>query len=287
MWGRLDESAYFDADAADDLRMLAGVFVEFQPYILPGLTLGLSGLQHNAWSDAARLAFNLFTFPFTKAEVSEGNGLLSVTAEWALPESGFAVYSEWAREDYWLNLEDVLTEPDHSQGYTIGFEKVYRREGTDVRFTYELAHLGMAAPEQTGRSFSGARFYVHGVLEQGHTHRGQLLGAWIGPGSDAQHLSFSLERERRAMGMYAERVRRDEDTYYADFGSTYGFRGHDLEWTLGLHGQERAGDLEVQWQGGFSRRKNRSFIGLDGVNWNFRRETNLELTVTAWWLPAR
>jgi hypothetical protein len=286
-WGQLDESDYFDDDPTDDLRLFTGVLVEFQPYALPGLTLGLAGVQHNHWTDASRLAFNIFTFPFTKKESSEGNGLLSVTAEWVLPERGFAAYMEWAREDYWLNLEDILTEPDHSQGYTLGFEQIYRREGADYRITYELIHLGMAATEQTGRSMEGARFYYHNNLVQGHTHRGQLLGAWIGMGSDAQHFSATAELERRALGFYAERVRRDEDMYYAAFDHLYGFRGHDLEWTLGMHGLERAGTLELQWQGGVSRRKNRSFIGLDGVSWKFRRETNLELSVTAWWLPGR
>jgi hypothetical protein len=286
VWGRLDESAYFDARADDDLRLLTGLFLELQPRFFPGFTVGLSGVQHNHWSDASRLFLDLFTFPFKKKEASEGNGLLSLTAEWTSPTSDFAVYTEWARDDYWLNTEDVLTEPDHSQAYTIGFEKLYRREGTSIRLAYELAHLGMAPTEQTGRSFGGVRFYTHFQIPQGHSHRGQLLGAWIGPGSDAQYLAVDLEGGRRVVGGYVERIRRNEDEYYANFGDAYGFRGHDLEWTVGLQGLEPAGPLRLQWQGGVSRRKNRSFIGLDRINWVFRRESNLELTVTAWWLPG-
>jgi hypothetical protein len=286
LWGRLDESAYFDARPEDDQRLLTGVFLELAPWFVPGLTLGLSGVQHNRWSDASRLFLDLFAFAFTTEEVSEGNGLLSITAEWSAPESGFAAYAEWARDDYWLNVEDVLTEPDHGQAYTLGFEKASDVNGLVVRTMFELTHLGMAATEQTGRSFSGVKFYTHFTIRQGHTHRGSLLGAWVGPGSDAQYLAVDVESRARSLGAFLERVRHDEDRYYHDFGDTYGFRGHDVEWTAGLKGLERAGALELQWQGGFTRRKNRSFIGLDRVSWAFLRETNLELAMTGWWLPG-
>ena len=286
LWGQLDESEYFNANAADDLRLLTGAFFELQPSFLPGFTFGLSGVQHNDWRDASRLYLDLFGFAFGAAESSEGNGLLSLTAEWR-DTDGFAVYVEWARDDYWLNVEDLLTEPDHAQAYTIGFEKLYRRSRLPLRLSYELTHLGKAAPEQTGRSNEGVKFYTHGIRTQGHTHRGQLLGAWIGPGSDAQYLALNLEPGPRVIGTYLERVRHDEDDYYAFFDDPYGFRGHDVEWSVGLQGLEPAGPLQLQWQGGISRRKNRSFIGLDGDNWHFRRETNVELTLTGWWLPGR
>ena len=123
------------------------------------------------------------------------------------------------------------------------------------------------------------------MVPQGHTNRGQLLGAAIGPGSDAQYLAADLLFDRRTLGVYLERIRRDEDAYFERFVQIYAFRGHDIEWTVGLTGEETTGNMHIQWESALSRRKNRSFIGLDGVNWNFLRETNLAVTLRAWWQP--
>ena len=149
----------------------------------------------------------------------------------------------------------------------------------------ELADLAAAV---AGSPLSGELEHV-AALVVGALREGSSLFFCGNGGStaDAQHLAVSLERGPRVMGGYLERVRRNEDEYYARYGNLYGFRGHDLEWTFGLQGLEPVGPLQLQWQGGISRRKNRSFIGLDGINWAFRRETNAELTLTAWWLPGR
>ncbi len=280
VWGRLDESSYYDA-VANDARLLSGAFAEFQPAFLPGLVLGISGLKHTAWTSFGDVVHDALSVPYA-GDDDESNGLLSFTASWLLPESGFEVYAEWARDDYWQDFEDLITEPDHAQAYLLGFEKLVEGERATLRVAAELAHLN---PSPTG----GRRrtvFYRHRIIRQGHTHRGQLLGSATGPSSNAQYFAVDLLRTRRTIGVYAERIRRDDRTYFDEFASTYGFRGHDLEWTLGLQGTDRLGPLTLQWDGALGRRKNRTFIGLDGVNWDFLRETSLALTISAWWLPS-
>ena len=282
LWGRLDESGHFDAIVGNDHRLFTGVFFELRPASTPGLSLGIAGVQHNRWDDAGRLFLNLFTFPFNEEESSEGNGLISVQASWQLTESEADFYAEWAREDYWLTVDDFLGEIDHSQGYLIGFEKIIRETSPPLRVSGELIHLGASS---TFQSRGRVSFYEHTLVPQGHTNRGQLLGAAIGPGSDAQYLAIDLLLDGRTLGAYVERIRRDEDAYFDHFAQIYSFRGHDVEWTVGLTGEETAGTMHLQWEGALSRRKNRSFIGLDGVNWNFLRETNLAVTMRAWWQP--
>ena len=284
LWGRLDESGQFDAIVDNDHRLFTGLFLELRPAFAPGLSLGIAGVQHNNWDEARRFFLNLFTFPFNEEESTKGNGLLSVQARWRLTESEADFYAEWAREDFWLNLDDLIAEIDHSQGYLLGFEKIVRGSSTPLRVSGELIHLGVSATFQS-RGHGRASFYEHGRVPQGHTNRGQLLGAAIGPGSDAQYLAADLLFDRRTLGVYLERIRRDEDAYYERFAPIYAFRGHDIEWTVGLTGEETAGKMRIQWESALSRRKNRSFIGLDGVNWNFLRETNLALTLRAWWQP--
>ena len=285
LWGRLDESGQFDAIVDNNYRLFTGVFLELRPAFAPGLSLGIAGVQHNRWDEARRFFVNLFTFPFNEEESTEGNGLLSVQARWRLTESEADFYAEWAREDFWLNLDDLLAEIDHSQGYLLGFEKIVRGPSTPLRLSGELIHLGSSPTFQSRGRISRVSFYEHGPVPQGHTNRGQLLGAAIGPGSDAQYLAADLLFDRRTLGVYLERIRRDEDAYFERFVQTYAFRGHDIEWTVGLTGEEIRGNMHIEWESALSRRKNRNFIGFDGVNWNFLRETNLALTIRAWWQP--
>ena len=282
LWGRLDESDQFDAIVDNNHRLFSGVFLELRPNFAPGLSLGIAGVQHNRWNEASRYFVNLFTFPFNEEESTEGNGLLSFQARWRLAESEADFYAEWAREDFWLNLEDLFAEIDHSQGYLLGFEKIIRGVSPFLRVSGELIHLGASPTFQT-RGDGRVSFYEHSRVPQGHTNRGQLLGAAIGPGSDAQYLAVDLLFGHRTLGVYLERIRRNEDAYYERFAHNYAFRGHDIEWTIGLTGEETAGKVHVQWESALSRRKNRNFIGLDGVNWNFLRETNLAMTLRAWW----
>ncbi len=283
MWGRVDESKYFDADPTNDQRLLSGFFADYQPWFLPGLTLGGGLLYHLPWESATSHLFDVFTFPVTQQETSTGNALASVTARWVFPEVGFEAYMELAREDFWLNTEDLITEPDHSLGHTFGFSKLL----ADGSFYLEGEWTSLLTHNLSGRG--APSFYEHSfnrVDIQGHTNRGQLLGSWIGTGADAQFLALTHRSDARQLGVWLERVRRDETTYERLFATNYGFRGHDLEWTVGLHGVEPWGPLRLDWNAGVSRRKNRSFLDLDGRHWSFLRETNLTLDLSAWWLPG-
>lgn len=284
LWGRLDESDYFDAEAVNDLRLFTLLTAGYRPWFLPGLALGLAYARHAHWKGLEG-AFGA-PFKLSQDEDQSGeattNGLLSAVLDWTLAEADFRVYAEWAREDYWLNFEDLVTQPDHGQGYLLGLEKRFGATDRPWRLRWELAHLGEA---DTQSARNQPTFYAHRRVTQGHTHRGQLLGAAIGPGSNAQFLALDAVSGSRILGGYLERARFDDDTYEARFTRDYGFHGHDLEVTLGFYGLEGIGPVTLQWDVGVSRRKNRNFIGLDGISWDFRRETNLGVSLTAWWSP--
>ena len=116
------------------------------------------------------------------------NQLASLFIRWAPPGSGFDVYGEYGREDYNTDSRDFLVEPDHSATMNLGFRKAWT-SGTNVNairaegFTYE----GSAGTRTRGE---GA-IYIHGTLFQGHTNRGQLLGANTGVGSgSAQTVAY-------------------------------------------------------------------------------------------------
>lgn len=291
LWGRLDESPQFDTVRGNDHRLLSGFFLEFQPKVLTGLSLGVAGVQHNDWSDAKSKWLNLYTFPFDEEEHTEGNGLLSVTAHWRLEESDADFYLEWARDDYWVDIAALFAEPDRSQAYLLGFEKLVGPETAPFRVSWELVHLGSAGDILTARGYGAGvlGFYAHTPQEQGHTHQGQLLGAAIGPSSNAQYLAIERLGPTRSLGIWAERIRRDDAAYYVLFAPTYQYTGYDVELAVGLKGEERTGAWTMEWEAALGTRKNRGFRGMEVENpypWHYPVETNLALSARLFWIPS-
>lgn len=288
LWGELRESRYFDEDAGNDRRLIGGMILDFEPRWMPGLFLGgtrvyLTTIPPQGLPASEYLAF--FDLPITPTvrENRPGNGIGSLFARWVFPESEVEVYAEWAREDYSLNLTDFIKEPDHSQAYTLGLQKVWVRQDRWIRFTWELTHLQQSITFRSGRP--AVTYYVHGGVSQGYTHRGQLLGSFIGPGSDAQYLAVDVLRPERSLGVYLERVRRDDDAYYRLKARDYAFHGHDVEITAGLRGALHLRALSLSWRAAYSHRENRNFLGLEGGNWSFREELNWNAEVAALWRP--
>lgn len=277
---RTTESDYFDQIPENDRHMLGGLSVAFSPRPLPGFWLGLSRVQHHmedGWNDLGLL---LATTGLTEASRAP-NEIISFFGRWVFPEAGAEVYGEWAREDRSWDFPELLQEPDHSQAYTLGFQKltqVHDRFG--VRVQGELVAL-QELPELRTGSRPLPVFYAHDEITQGHTQRGQLLGAGVGLGADAQFIGVDVIADRGLAGLYVERVRRGTFSARAlDLRSRAPYE-HDTEITGGarstfLHGTPY-GFLSFSGSLAYTFRYNRDF-GEDDTNWSFGLE--------AAWVPA-
>jgi len=197
---------------------------------------------------------------FTGGGNRRGNAIGFLYGRFVLPESGFEVFGEWSREDTPYNLEDIFREPDWTQAYALGFQKLIQHDRSMSSFWGELVHLGLSKPTFLGHGdFS---MYTHNAVRQGHTHRGQILGAAVGPGSDAQTLGFDHYRQRSRAGIFIERTRYDDDTYYRYFSRRYGEARHQVELTIGGNYLHRLGAFEVEGGVNWSMRYDRDFMAL-------------------------
>lgn len=284
--GSVDESPYFDGVAYNDSHFFTATALFVQPHVLPGLNLGIARVYH----DTAHAAGQPVSFYLKRLAESPlfsgggnrvGNGIGALYFRWVLPESGFEFYGEWARDDTPYNLEDILREPDWTAVWSAGFQKVYVRPQRITRVFGEVVRLGAStATVRTGRG--PVTFYTHGTVPQGHTQKGQMLGSWTGPGSDAQRVGFDTYDRHGLTGAYLERVRYDDDAYYATFARTYGEARHDVEATLGLRRVQFVDRFQLEGALALSRRYDRDFatLGADG-----RRmiENNASLKLTLRW----
>lgn len=212
MWGELAQSKFsivtgpslYTSKAEPGRKRFATGFVLVgEPRGIPGLELGGARFFHSIWPRSG-LPLSYFTKvfqAFLKKNLSYGqptdprfpqtyddrglsdNQLLEVFARWVLPHSGFELSAEYGREDHSEDIRDLEQEPDHSRFYNLGMRKVIALDGasmTAVRF--EAINLQVPSLVQ---SRAEGQIYLHGVLRQGHTYRGQLLGADVGVGAAA------------------------------------------------------------------------------------------------------
>lgn len=277
IWGRTHESAFFDSDETNDWAGLVGWGVSLRPRWLDWLEVGMLRTYHYR----ARSSFDANLEPviafLTPSETNrDGDELASLYLRAVLPESAAEFYGEWARTDRFATIEDdLIPEPDHSQGYTLGFQKLTQAGPGAIRLLGELVHLQEKWEFRRERPLNV--FYTNVQLRQGHTHEGQLLGAWVGPGADAQYLEVGyVWPGGRMAGLFAERVRRN------DTRATQVLQGgaprvlHDVELMGGVRSAVSWGASTVALSLAYHRRKNRLFF--EDVAENVRVEVEL-----GWW----
>lgn len=292
LWGKLSESEWFDAKPANDDRMIAALLLAWSPRWIPGLSVGAARVYEEVLlpgeTDLAHWFGTVIDPSFLGSQGGnrgEGNGIAALYGRWAFPRVGFEVFGEWTREDTPWNMKDVLSEPDWTQAYAIGFQQFIGDPAATRGFRWygELVHLGESAPLRAGRGLFS--YYTHNTAVQGHTERGQLLGAWTGPGSDAQVLGVDMLYQRGLSGLWVERNRYDDDTYYRRFADRWAETRHDVELVIGLRQLYSIAGLELEGSVTRGLRYNRYFLGLENEEPEARRENNWGLDLRAQWRP--
>lgn len=256
MWmtGTLTESLFFDADEANDLRSITAFALTYRPLREPNLTIGLARAVYQptaGFGETLDDALAVVTYWRAKARTDSAEArhpeqILSLFVRWIFPAAGTEVYAEWARTELPRSFRDLLVAPNHSQGYTLGMQwaRTAASLGGIVKLQGELTYLEQSA---AFRERPGPGFYASTVVPQGYTHRGQAVGAAIGPGASSQWLAADFLADRWQIGAFADRTRWDNDAFYrqATGGS---FLAHDVSLGGGLRGawRSRWGDIALR-----------------------------------------
>lgn len=274
--GRLAESDFFDRDGSNDHNTISGLVVTIRPAPVPDLTLGFAravvapledgdiglGAALDVFSDTGR------PNSLDASEVEPGpDQVFSFFGRWAFPGAGFEAYAEWARFERPASLRDFLETPNHSQGYTVGLQWVRslsesRGAGAGaaaaddpsvhpsgapwplLRLQGELTNVEPSSTFELRPLFS---YYTSQSVAQGYTHRGQLLGASIGPAASSQWLAGDYLRQSWSIGAYWGRIRwnnavlftpvvpfpkREDVTIFYGIRGGFEYRGVRLEGSL-------------------------------------------------------
>ena len=221
LWGLLDESSFFDSDESNNLRFLTGLTAGYSLPFLSNVTFGFNRYFLSPYETlTVAKAFPLFETFFKYDRITDENPtgeddvdqMASIILHWRLQEAGFEAYVEWARNDHSGELRDLVLNPEHSRGYTIGFSQQlsFYNLGT-MRIRGELTELGQ--PKNSVIRVSPS-YYRHHIITQGYTQRGQLLAAPVGPGGNGQFVSIAFEKDPISAVLFFQRVGIDNDYLY-------------------------------------------------------------------------
>lgn len=222
--GGLLESDYFDYDPTNNLRSLSAAVVTWSPQFEPDLTLGLARAVYRparSWDKVMTRWLDVLRDTGRPNDLSPSDSsrkpgpdqIYSIFAQWIFPREGLEFYGEWARTELPASLRDLLLAPDHTQGYTMGFQwaKAVGARRAAVRLQGELTYLEKST---TFRYRPVASYYTSRAVVQGYTHRGQVLGAAVGPGGESQWLAVDYLAPQWRVGVFAGRIRWENDALY-------------------------------------------------------------------------
>ena len=296
MVGRLTESEYFDQDEDNDRSLLSALRIEIGLRGLSGAQLALTSMVRQRWGpdlsfrDVARLV------PRSTAQGGEGgfaDGIGAVTFVLPVMSLGVRLHGTWGRGDFFLDAEDLLTEPEHNQFWGIGLHRGWWRADHGPKWSLSTEYASSAAsPSQLGtyRTRDSPTVYRHSGVRQGHTQRGQLLGPSIGPGTRATYASLERAVDNRYVGVLVERILWDIDAFRRSVPDVPS-DGQDREWLFGgrlgtdlnISGIDR---LRIDAFGGASLRWNRQYVRFTGDLLDYpERETNFWLDLRLAWTP--
>lgn len=210
----------FNPANAIDKKYLSGMAAIYSPIWLKGLHLGVSRIKIFDTLITKGQYFDAVTAAFSgKAEwvnrnqpgVINANQLVSIFARYALPESHAEFYFEWGRDDWAWDLEDFLTHTDASRAYLLGFRKL-QEINKDQWLQFRAEFTSLTSPiTNFARYYGWGGFGVGG--NGGATHKGQMLGAGIGPGSNHQQVGLDMIKGLEGWTFQVDRLNHNVDMY--------------------------------------------------------------------------
>ncbi len=234
----------------NDWRYINGLSINYQPKWVPGLFIGLNRViqvyrndMGNNFSDYLPIIIPFQKKNLNNEDPKNRDQLASLFFRWVMKESKFEFYGESGWNDNSQDLWDLFQAPEHSRAYLLGFNKIFMLNKTKNKYlkvSFETTNLEQSADRLVRPA--GA-WYQHGIILQGYTNKGKVLGAGIGPGSNLQTLDFSVWEKDKVWGIQVERYAHNMDFFY-DAYSDYKLKWMDFR--LNTYIYKRYGNLGIQ-----------------------------------------
>ena len=199
-----------------DEREIDGITINFQPKWIPGFYFGYAYSRQfyrhakNIFGDTV----NFFSKDLQKQEIG------SMFFRFAMPEDNAEFYGEIGMPDEtpwpWKFFKKGVR-----PGYIFGASKLIPLKfyNSYLNLNAEFTQLQIMDPRtifyQGYASVGGqpTSWYESTIIKQGYSNNGQLLATSIGPGSNMQSISLSLNKGYNKIGFIIERIAYNNDFY--------------------------------------------------------------------------
>jgi len=271
-WGQTSSSEFFYADGNTQKRLFTGGLLSYSAPFLPGMSFGFQRVFHSPWStingwkvfeffdDTVWKSYRIAAFGIAGGD-DDIDQILSFTWEWRVPLTGSRAYIEWGRNDHASDLQDFMMQPDHSMGYVGGVQqKIELGPASRILISYEMADVGNTIGSIVRPTGS---WYRHGLTEGGYTNDGQILGAYMGPGSNTQELNIYYQASGFFVRIGLQRWLFDADYYYSLNPASYA--NYNLLFSYMIGSGIKLGTVEIGASIFYTYNYNRNFIPGDPI----------------------
>lgn len=201
------------------VRSLNGFNVSWEPKWTPNLFIGVSTASSFYQNDTLR---RLVSFPLSTSYKPIKLG--SFYMRYVMPKENAELYIEIGRADKFATPLNLIQD-SIPMGYTAGVRKWARlfSSNTYLYFGVEVTRLQLPDPRlifTQGAPFGPPQtnsWYLGNQVAQGYTNYGQVMGAWIGPGSNSQTLHLGVVNGSKKLMLTGERVLHNEDFNYYNY----------------------------------------------------------------------
>lgn len=262
-------ASFNHAPKNNDSRYMSGIMIAYQPKWVPGLSLG-AATTIQQYSE--RVNENKKYLPFIKFRENEDivdqiyeDQLASAYFRYHWPKVQSELYFEFAKNDASWNFRDLFLEPGHAAAYLFGFTKLhsYRQRKDEFIETNMEWTLGQQSANRIFRT--AGTFYIHHTVRHGYTHSGEILGAGIGSGSNAQTVNVRWVKGIQTLGLQMERYVHNNDLYIDLFNDTRDLRRHWIDISAFLKGSWQWDRLIVNGEAGIIKSMNYQYQLIDQV----------------------
>ena len=181
-------------------RYLVGLVYSLQPKWVPGMYVGFAKIRMTYQNEF-----------FSEASAAMGSWFM----RYQMPKEHAEIYFEYGRSDTDINIANIFQNDPYGRGYTAGLKKGYSLGKTDQLILLGAEITNLSLPEKEQVNNQPKSWYLHEYIRQGFTHKGRVLGAGIGPGSNAQTVYVQWMKKMSFVGLRFNRVIHNLDFYHS------------------------------------------------------------------------
>ena len=202
-----------------DQRKIDAITLNWRPKWVPNLYLGYA-FSRQYYKNQKNEYGQLYSF-FSKDRSQQIMG--SFMIRFSLPKDRAEFYGEIGLPDAaaypWIFLKDK----NPRTGFVFGVTKLVliNRGKSNINLNIEFTQLQIMNPKtlfELGYPFAGGlskSWYLNRYINQGYSNNGQIMGSFLGPGSNSQNFSLSWNKGYSKISFFIERIVHNNDFYYS------------------------------------------------------------------------